>query len=118
LSAISNSKPPDIRRYARQTVLPAIGKDGQKSLSSSRVSILGVGALGTNSASLLARSGVGFIRLVDREYIDISNLNRQNLFDEADIRSGCPKAVMAAKKLAAVNSTISLEPRVVDMPIP
>ena len=77
--------------------------------------MVGVGALGSVQAELLARAGAGFIRLIDRDYVELSNLQRQMLFDEQDVREACPKAVAAARRLKAVNSTIEIEPRVTDL---
>src|SRR3990170_2839053 len=95
-------------RYVRQTILPEIGSDGQAKLASSTVAIVGLGALGTVSAGLLARAGVGHLRLIDRDVIEVNNLQRQVLFDERDV--DLPKAEAAAAKLLAANSEIRIEP--------
>ena len=92
-----------------------IGEAGQARIAGSRVAVVGVGALGSVQAELLARAGAGFIRLIDRDYVELSNLQRQMLFDEQDVREACPKAVAAARRLKAVNSTIEIEPRVTDL---
>jgi adenylyltransferase/sulfurtransferase len=102
-------------RYARQTAFKAIGPAGQARLATARVTVMGVGALGTVIANALCRSGVGFIRLVDRDYVEISNLQRQTLYTEADAAEGLPKAVAACRRLEAVNSDVQLEPVVADI---
>ncbi len=95
-------------RYARQTILPEIGPEGQEKLSAATVAVVGLGALGTVSAGLLARAGVGHLRLVDRDVVELNNLQRQVLFDERDI--DLPKAEAAAARLLAANSDIRIEP--------
>lgn len=102
-------------RYSRQVLFHGIGKEGQSKLASSRVAIVGCGATGSAIASLLGRSGVGTIRIIDRDYVEASNLQRQTLFDEADAAQSIPKAIAATRKLAAFNSKISVEPRVADL---
>jgi adenylyltransferase/sulfurtransferase len=102
-------------RYSRQILFSGIGPLGQKHLASSRVAIVGCGATGSALASLLARAGVGFIRIIDRDYIEPSNLQRQLLFDEADAADSLPKAVAAARKIKLFNSEISVEDRVGDL---
>ena len=94
-------------RYVRQTILPEIGPEGQRKLSAATVAIIGLGALGTVSAGLLARAGVGHLKLVDRDVVELTNLQRQVLFDEKDM--DLPKAEVAAKKLRAVNSSVTIE---------
>lgn len=96
-------------RYSRQAVLPEIGEAGQAALSRSTVVVIGCGALGTHLADLLARAGCGRIRVVDRDLVELSNLQRQTLFDESDAENNVPKVVAAARKLALVNSTIEIE---------
>src|SRR5438876_6374492 len=98
---------PDSGRYARQTIFPGIGADGQERLLRSRVTLVGCGALGTVIANILARAGIGFLRIVDRDYVEPSNLQRQVLFDEDDARDGAPKAVAAVAKLLRINSAIT-----------
>ncbi len=105
---------PDLRRYARQTILPAIGEAGQRALGEARALIVGCGALGTHVADTLARAGVGFLRIVDRDFVDLHNLQRQVLFDEDDLARGLPKALAAAEKLRRINSTVAIEPIVDD----
>ncbi len=102
-------------RYARQTIYPEIGPDGQRRLLGARVCLVGVGALGTHIADTLARAGVGFLRIVDRDVPELNNLQRQILFDEADVASGDPKAVLAARRLAAINREVTVEPLVLDV---
>ncbi len=105
----------NLDRYARQTVLPAIGKEGQERLAASRVTVLGCGATGTVIANHLARAGVGRLRIVDRDLVEITNLQRQLLYDERDVREGIPKAVAASERLRAVNSEIEIEGVVADV---
>lgn len=102
-------------RYARQTLFKEIGPDGQKQLAQGRATIVGCGATGSAMASLLARSGVGTLRIVDRDYVESSNLQRQSLFDENDARESVPKAVAAARQIARFNSQIVVEPHVADL---
>lgn len=102
-------------RYARQRILGVIGQDGQDRILNSRVAILGVGALGTHNADTLARAGVGFIRLIDRDLPELSNLQRQVLFDADDVAHGVPKAAAAAQRLKAINPDIEIEPVVTDI---
>jgi molybdopterin-synthase adenylyltransferase len=102
-------------RYSRQVLFPPIGSAGQERIRAARVLLLGCGGLGGESASLLARAGVGFLRIVDRDVVEISNLHRQALFDEDDVRGCVPKAVAAARRLARVNSDVDVEPVVADV---
>ena len=102
-------------RYSRQILFPAIGTEGQHKLFSSRVAIVGCGATGSVLASLLARSGVGFLRIIDRDYVEPSNLQRQSLFDEHDACESLPKAIAAARQIARFNSQISVESRIADL---
>lgn len=102
-------------RYSRQIMFSEIGEKGQERLQNSSVLIVGCGALGTVSANHLTRAGVGFIRIVDRDYVELSNLQRQILFDEEDARQKLPKAVAAADKLRKVNSEIQVEPVMLDV---
>jgi len=98
------------KRYSRQTVFEKIGIPGQERLLAARVVVLGIGALGTVIANNLCRAGLGHLRLVDRDYVELSNLQRQVLFDEGDAAAQLPKAQAACKHLARINSQISLEP--------
>jgi len=102
-------------RYSRQVLFHGIGAEGQRRLAEARVAIVGCGATGSAVASLLARSGLGTIRIIDRDYVEPSNLQRQTLFDEADARESLPKAIAAARRIAAFNSQIVVEPQVADL---
>lgn len=105
----------ELERYSRQIVLKNIGVDGQEKLRKSRVAIVGLGALGCISSTLLVRAGVGEVLLVDRDFIELSNLQRQVLYDEEDIEKGLPKAIAAAEKLSRVNSDVKVTPIVDDL---
>ncbi len=102
-------------RYSRQVLFKGIGPEGQGRLAKARVAIVGCGATGSAVATLLARAGVGSIRIIDRDYVEPSNLQRQSLFDEADAAESLPKAIAAARKIAAFNSEIVVEPHVADL---
>lgn len=102
-------------RYSRQILFAPIGKFGQERLISSRVLIVGCGALGCAHAETLTRAGVGFLRIVDRDFVEFSNLQRQTLFSETDARERMPKAVAAKNRLAAINSEIEIEAVVADV---
>lgn len=104
-----------LERYSRQIRFPQLGEDGQQKLLNSRVLLCGCGALGTVLAETLTRAGVGFLRIVDRDFVEISNLQRQVLFDEEDIRQQLPKAVAASRKLSAINADVTVEPVVADV---
>jgi molybdopterin-synthase adenylyltransferase len=101
-------------RYSRQILFGAIGVEGQKRLAAGRIAIVGCGATGSALASLLARAGVGTLRIIDRDYVEPSNLQRQSLFDEKDASESLPKAIAASRKIAAFNSEIEVEARVED----
>lgn len=101
-------------RYHRQTILPGIGAAGQAKLAAASVLIVGVGALGTTIAEQLARAGVGRLTLVDRDIVELSNLQRQVLFDEFHAADAVPKAAAAAGRLKAINSTIEVFPLIAD----
>lgn len=105
----------DLERYSRQTVLSAIGEEGQRRLLESSVLVVGCGATGTVIANHLARAGVGHLTIVDRDFVELNNLQRQLLFDEADVREGLPKAAAAERRLRAVNSTVEVTGRVSDV---
>lgn len=96
-------------RYSRQILFHEIGEKGQRQLAEATVLIIGCGALGTVSANHPARAGVGFIKIVDRDFVELNNLQRQILFDEADALNRLPKAVAAAAKLEKINSDIRLD---------
>jgi len=102
-------------RYSRQILFRGIGQDGQRQLAAGRVAIVGCGATGSALASLLARAGVGMLRIIDRDYVEPSNLQRQSLFDEKDAAESLPKAIAAARKISALNSEIIVEARVEDV---
>jgi molybdopterin-synthase adenylyltransferase len=96
-------------RYSRQVLFNGIKSQGQAKICASRVAMVGCGALGTAQASLLVRAGVGTLRIIDRDFVDESNLQRQILFDEEDVRAVMPKAVAAEKKLRLANSLVNIE---------
>lgn len=102
-------------RYARQVRFAGIGEYGQHKLSQARVAIVGLGALGTMLADQLIRAGAGYVRIMDRDYVEESNLQRQNLYDENDAHLGTPKAIAAANKLAAANSCVQIDAHIVDL---
>ena len=102
-------------RYSRQTLFPGIGADGQQRLAAGRIAIVGCGATGSALASLLARAGAGKLRIIDRDYVEASNLQRQSLFDESDAAESLPKAIAAARRIAAFNSDIVVESKVEDV---
>ena len=102
-------------RYSRQVLFKEIGAQGQNKLAQSRVVIVGCGATGSALASLLARSGVGTLRILDRDYVEPSNLQRQTLFDENDAHESVPKAIAAARQIARFNSQIVVEAQVADL---
>jgi len=102
-------------RYSRQILFSGIGTDGQKRLLNSRVLIVGCGALGSSHAELLARAGVGFLRIVDRDFVEASNLQRQTMFTESDAEDRLPKAVAAANHIKRINSNVVVESIVADV---
>lgn len=104
-----------IDRYHRQSLLPQIGIEGQARLRASSVLLVGCGALGTVIAEQLARAGVGMLRIADRDIVELTNLQRQVLFDESDVKNGLPKAIAAAERLRGINSDVRLEPHVADV---
>jgi len=104
-----------VSRYSRQILFPGIGEDGQTRINASSAAIIGCGALGTLQAAALARAGVGRLVIVDRDYVELSNLQRQLLFTESDAADGVPKAVAAARELARANSSVTVEPQVADL---
>jgi molybdopterin-synthase adenylyltransferase len=105
----------DHERYSRQILFPGIGETGQALLASAHVAIVGVGATGAATASLLARAGVGTLTLIDRDFVEPSNLQRQILFDEADARDSLPKAEAARRKIALFNSKITVHAQIADL---
>jgi adenylyltransferase/sulfurtransferase len=102
-------------RYSRQIRFSPIGVEGQGRISASRVALIGAGALGSVAAELLARAGVGYLRIVDRDFVEASNLQRQSLYDEEDVRQSLPKSEAAATKLRRINSSIQIESVVDDV---
>src|SRR6202047_3898821 len=104
-----------LERYSRQMRFFGIGEAGQRKLLDSHVTLCGCGALGTVLANALVRAGVGHVRIVDRDFIETHNLQRQILFDEHDVAENLPKAEAAARKLAAINSSVFVEPVVTDI---
>jgi molybdopterin-synthase adenylyltransferase len=105
----------DKDRYSRQILFPGIGSSGQQLLAAAHVAIIGVGATGAATASLLARAGVGTLTLIDRDFVEPSNLQRQVLFDEADARESLPKAEAARRKIALFNSSVAVHPHIADL---
>jgi len=102
-------------RYSRQILFEGIGAEGQRRLAAGHVAIVGCGATGSALAQLLARAGVGKLRIIDRDYVEASNLQRQSLFNEADAEESLPKAIAAARGIAAFNSEVAVEARVEDL---
>ncbi|GED69087.1 molybdopterin-synthase adenylyltransferase [Brevibacillus reuszeri] len=102
-------------RYSRQILFAPIGRSGQEKLGQSRVAIVGMGALGTVLSNHMVRAGVGFVRLIDRDFVEPSNLQRQMLYDESDAAEHLPKAIAAHAKLSKINSQVSIEPIVADL---
>ncbi|QDU26131.1 Molybdopterin-synthase adenylyltransferase [Anatilimnocola aggregata] len=107
--------PDDLARYARQWRFAPLGKEGQRKLLAARVLIVGCGALGSVQANTLARAGVGQLRIIDRDFLELNNLQRQVLYDEDDVAAGLPKAIAAKNRLAKINSQIEIEAHVADL---
>jgi adenylyltransferase/sulfurtransferase len=108
-------KPGLEERYSRQILFGGIKLEGQERLNAAKVTVIGCGATGSSLVSLLARAGIGHIRIVDRDYVEPSNLQRQSLFDEKDALDSVPKAVAAARKVSAFNSAVQIESQVSDL---
>ena len=106
---------PNLDRYVRQMRYPPLGEAGQAQLAQSRALVCGCGALGSVIANTLARAGVGFLRIVDRDFLETNNLQRQVLYDEQDVAEQLPKAVAAERKLRQINSEIDIEAVVADV---
>jgi molybdopterin/thiamine biosynthesis adenylyltransferase len=102
-------------RYHKQMLFPGIGSDGQQHLSQSRILLVGCGALGCAVADSLVRAGVGHIRIVDRDFVELTNLQRQVLFDERDAEEQLPKVIAAQRRLNSVNSSVIVEPIIADV---
>jgi molybdopterin-synthase adenylyltransferase len=103
------------QRYSRQILFPEIGKAGQQRLSSARVLLVGCGALGAAHAEMLARAGVGHLKIVDRDFVEFTNLQRQTLFRESDAAERLPKAIAAKSRIAEINSEIEVEAIIADV---
>src|ERR687893_328960 len=101
-------------RYSRQILFEGIGAEGQRRLRESRVLVVGCGALGSAQVEMLARAGVGRLRVADRDFVEESNLQRQSLFTERDAREREPNAAAAARRVAEINSDVECEPVVAD----
>jgi len=104
-----------IDRYSRQTLFPKIGEEGQKRLGKSSIVLIGCGALGTVIATSLVRAGVGKVKIIDRDFIEYHNLQRQVIFDEEDVKKQLPKAIAAEQHLKRVNSSVEVEGVVADV---
>jgi len=107
--------PEQLEKYSRQILFAGIGEQGQKNLLESSAVLVGCGALGTAVANLLVRAGLGRLRIIDRDFVEPSNLQRQTLFDESDARDSLPKAVAAERRLHAINSGVAVEGVVGDL---
>ena len=115
INIMTESSTRDLSRYHRQMIFPGFGQSGQERLLASTAVIVGCGATGTALSNLLVRAGVGRVRLIDRDFIELNNLQRQILFDEDDIAANLPKAEAAARKLQRVNSDVTVEGIVTDV---
>ncbi|MFQ3545043.1 MoeB/ThiF family adenylyltransferase [Halobacillus rhizosphaerae] len=102
-------------RYSRQKLFAPIGEEGQRKLSEKHVLVVGAGALGTSSAEQLVRAGIGKLTIVDRDYVEMSNLQRQQLFTEADALERMPKAIAAGKRLSEINPLVTVDARIMDV---
>jgi adenylyltransferase/sulfurtransferase len=102
-------------RYSRQILFPGLGAAGQERIGRASICIVGCGALGSFQAEALVRAGIGRLRLIDRDYVDYTNLQRQWLYDESDAQNESPKAMAAAQRLRKINSHVRIEPLVKDM---
>src|SRR5580692_8172494 len=102
-------------KYSRQVLFACIGEEGQRRLLAASAVIVGCGAIGAAAAGLLVRAGVGRVRILDRDFVEPSNLQRQTLFDEQDARAALPKAAAAERKLRAINSSVAVEGIVADL---
>src|SRR6059058_3986261 len=104
-----------MERYSRQILFEGIGEEGQRRIRGSRALVVGCGALGSAQAEMLARAGIGSLRIVDRDFVEESNLQRQAMFTEADARERVPKAVAAARRVAEINSEVECAGEVADV---
>jgi adenylyltransferase/sulfurtransferase len=107
--------PGETDRYSRQILFPPIGPHGQRRIQNASICVVGCGALGSFHAEALARAGIGRLRLIDRDYVDHTNLQRQWLFDESDARDEVPKAIAAERRLQHINHQVRVEPVVADL---
>src|SRR5271165_612706 len=107
--------PAQREKYSRQVLFAGLGKSGQENLLASSAVLVGCGALGTAVANLLVRSGIGRLRIIDRDFVEMSNLQRQTLFEESDAKQSLPKAVAAERRLRAINSDPAIEGIVADV---
>lgn len=105
----------ELERYIRQTIFRGVGVEGQRKLLAARVLVVGCGALGTAIANLLARAGIGYLTIVDRDFLELNNLQRQTLYDEDDLAQNLPKAIAAVNHLRRVNSEIQINALVEDL---
>lgn len=105
----------DLERYSRQILFKPIGESGQRELLKKSAVIVGMGALGTAISNHLVRAGVGHVRMIDRDLVELSNLQRQSLYDEDDAKENLPKVIAAERKLKKINSTIKIEPVIADL---
>jgi adenylyltransferase/sulfurtransferase len=112
---MSRTPDPTHTRYSRQAVLEELGQDGQEKLCNSSVVVIGCGGLGCTVVELLTRAGVGRVRIIDRDIVELDNLHRQMLFDEEDARARTPKAVAARARLNRINRDVVIETQVVDL---
>ncbi|MFN2597977.1 MAG: ThiF family adenylyltransferase [Pyrinomonadaceae bacterium] len=120
MTARAEASPPttildNVERYSRQILFAGIGEAGQRRLRQSRALVVGCGALGSAQVESLARAGVGFLRVADRDFVEESNLQRQTMFTEADARARLPKADAAARRVREINSEVEIEPVVADV---
>ena len=111
----AQSSPQNLDRYIRQIRYAPLGQAGQERLAAGKVLVCGCGALGSMLANILVRAGVGLVRIVDRDFVETNNLQRQTLFNEEDVAAQLPKAIAAAEKLRKVNSQVAIEPIVADV---
>ncbi|HET7287719.1 MAG TPA: ThiF family adenylyltransferase, partial [Pyrinomonadaceae bacterium] len=102
-------------RYSRQILFSGIGEQGQRRLRAARVLIVGCGALGSAHSEALARAGVGHLRIVDRDFVEPSNLQRQTMFTEGDAEQRLPKVIAAANHLRQINSEVGIDPHIIDV---
>lgn len=102
-------------RYSRQILFSPIGSEGQERIRDKHVLVIGAGALGTGNAEVLVRAGIGKLTIVDRDYVEWSNLQRQQLYNEEDAKSRLPKAIAAKKRLGEINSTVDIEAHILDV---